>query len=124
MKYLRLFTLTSLLVFVACASTSVKMMLHENGDNKVLTRDTDKKRAEETALNAATQYCKSKGKEAIFADEMPQNTVRSISNAPVLLGGQGTGTGVSTPAGIRNGTVETSMSSDRYYESSVAFRCR
>jgi hypothetical protein len=135
----RLSLLTGIAGFLflnACSTASVRVMPGEDGTNRIISKDIEQDGAEEAAVKAANEYCEKRGQVAVFVkektqykgdmDEQTRKNVRRASQAGVLLGGVGVGTGRSTVGSVLGtaGTIGYATTNDRAYENEVVFKCK
>lgn len=137
MKLTSAFNLLALVAFVgACSTARVNVMPGEEY-NRVVSKDIESDDAETAGVEAANEYCRKRGQEAVFLkeetsykgsmDEEDRKLVRNASKAAMIVGGVGVGSRSTRPMGGvlgSAGTVGYSMTNDRDYQSEIRFKCR
>jgi hypothetical protein len=121
---------------MGCSTAIVNVMPGEDGVNVVSAKDIEKADAEKAVVEAAQEYCKKKGKEAVFIeslhtqytgsmDEKTRNLVRTGSRTMSALGAMQTNVGEKRSNALSGvGTAGEEMTSDRDYEAKVRFKCK
>ena len=132
-----LVALVFMVSLAACSTAKVRIIPGENGVNTVVSTDYEKDDAEEAMIDKVKDYCKDYNKQAVFLksgqaaytgkmDEGTRNTIKKASNAAILVGGTGYGTGHNTAGGIigTTGMVGRTMVNDRDYRAEAQFKCQ
>lgn len=102
-----------LITQMGCSTASVRVLPGEDGVNRIVSRDIEKEGAEEAAVDAANDYCKDRGKSAIFLDEKTQYTGSMDENTRrnVRMGGK-----AAQAVGMTMGGLKGNRNSDRSKE--------
>ncbi len=120
---------------VSCTTASVRVMPGDDGTNRVVVRDVEKYAAEEAAVDAANDYCRERGKDAVFLgdsveytgtmDEEEREAIRRQAEAATIMGGVIRATEARDAAVIFEGAgaVGRSTTSGKDYMAEVRFTC-
>lgn len=120
----------------ACSTASVRVMPGEDGTHRIISKDIEQEGAEEAAIKAANEFCEKRNLTAVFVnektqykgdmDEQTRKNVRKASQAGMILGGVGAGTGNSGLGAVLGtaGTIGYATTNDRAYQNEVVFKCK
>jgi hypothetical protein len=128
--------ISTLIVLSACSTASVRVMPGEDGTHRIISKDIEQEGAEEAAVKAANEFCEKRSQTAVFVnektqykgdmDEQTRKNVRKASQAGMILGGVGAGTGNSGLGAVLGtaGTIGYATTNDRAYQNEVVFKCK